>query len=590
MVRIDFLDGNHMIMGTENSSQANKLNQDIVEINDDFTWVKKSHTFTFGTHNELFKFYNLFIQNIYGNYEFAQGPITDPLANLHAGMAQSYSHNFSNYSNNPLYAAQFSVRQFGVYAGDKWRLGSGVTMTYGLRFDAPNLPDTPHANPVTVTDFNLRTDISPAPKMWSPRVGFAWDLGKRNDSINQIRGGLGIFAGRTPYVWLSNNYGNTGVDFTSISTGFSTANRIPFSPDINNQPVNVGTAGKQTVNLVDPNYKYPQILRGNVAYDRSLGIWGLTGGAEFLWSKTLQDIVYSNLNWVPNGTRPDGRVLYQKFDQNLNDAVYLHNTQAGNTETMVFKVERRARGNTFFSGSYVYNRARSISDGGAFVALSSWRDQYVTKDANDPQLARSTYEAGNRVNFTASVPIPMGRHLSSTASAFFTGQSGQPYSLVFNGDANGDTGTTNDIAFIPATSDQVIVSNGTWAQLDAYLAQDSGSKNYRGVVPPRNAGTSPWHNGLDFRYALNIPIRESQKVQLTMDVLNLLNRFKNTWGWVYYPNFNSPTTLGWGGIDAATGKEIINASTIANPNFLGTSSRDDLRSRWTAQWGLRYSF
>jgi hypothetical protein len=89
---------------------------------------------------------------------------------------------------------------------------------------------------------------------------------------------------------------------------------------------------------------------------------------------------------------------------------------------------------------------------------------------------------------------------------------------------------------------------------------------------------------------LNIPIRESQKVQLTMDVLNLLNRFKNTWGWVYYPNFNSPTTLGWGGIDATTGKEIINASTIANPNFLGTSSRDDLRSRWTAQWGLRYSF
>jgi hypothetical protein len=592
-VEIDFPDGNNINLGTEFSSQANKLNQDIVELNDDLTWVKGSHTVTLGTHNEFFKFYNLFIQGVYGSYRFAAGPASDPLANLKAGTAQSYSHNFSNYPSNPLYAAQFSVRQFGVYAGDQWRLGNGLSLTYGLRFETPHFPDTPHANPVSVADFNLRTDVVPTPKMVSPRIGFNWNIDSGSNGVQDLRGGVGIFAGRTPYVWLSNQYGNTGVDFTSLSVGFNAANKIPFVPDPNNQPTSVtgGTTGRQTINLVDPDYKYPQILRGNLAYDRSLGFFGLTGGAEFLWSKTLEDILYKDLNWVPTGaTRPDGRLVYQKFDQNLNDAVLLTNATAGNTETLVFKVERRARGNMFFSGSYLYNRARSLSDGGAFVALSSWRDQYVSKDANNPTLARSNYEAGNRVNFTASVPVPMGRHLGSNVSFFYSGQTGQPYSLVFNGDANGDTTTFNDIAFIPASSDQVVVTGGTWAQLDAYLSQDPAAKGNRGIVPNRNTGTSPWHNELDFRYALNLPIRETQKAEFTFDIFNLLNLFNNKKGWVYFPNFYSPQTLGYGGIDAATGKEIINVSSIASPSFLGTFTRDDLRSRWQAQWGVRYRF
>jgi Carboxypeptidase regulatory-like domain len=589
MVRVDFPDGNNMILGTENSSQANKLNQDIVEVNDDLTWIKGRHTLTLGTHNEFFKFYNLFIQNLYGNYEFAAGPAADPLANLKSGLAQAYSHNFSNYANNPLFPAQFSVQQYGFYVGDKWLVAPRLTLTYGLRFETPHFPNTPKANPVAVTDFNFRTDVVPAPKMWSPRVGFSWNMDDNPSSLQKLSGGVGIFAGRTPYVWLSNQYGNTGVDFTSISVGFATANKIPFSPDPNNQPVNVGTAGRQTLNLIDPNYKYPQLLRGNLEYERSLGFLGLTGSAEFLWSKTLKDIMYKNLNWVSTGTRPDGRLAYQKLDPNLNDALFLTNAKSGDTETAVFKIERRSRGGVFFSGSYLYNRARSVSDGGAFVALTTWRDQYVTKDVNNPTLARSIYEAGNRVNFTGSVPIPLVKGLQSTASFFYNGQTGQPYSLVFNGDANGDTGTTNDIAFIPATQDQVVVQNGTWAQLDAFLSKESGAKNNRGMIPNRNAGTSPWHNGLDFRYAVRVPVHESHKVELTLDMFNLLNRFNKNWGWTWYPNFNSPTTLGYGGIDPS-GKEIINASSITNPNFLGVSSRDDLRSRWQAQWGVRYSF
>ena len=135
-VRVDLPDGNYVYLGTEYSSQANKLNQDIVEITDDLTIVKGSHTFSIGTHNEFYKFYNLFIQYLYGGYRFSS------VANFQAGLAQSYNHNFSNTS-DPLQAADFPVHQFGFYAGDKWRVRSNFMLTYGLRVDLPRFPDKP---------------------------------------------------------------------------------------------------------------------------------------------------------------------------------------------------------------------------------------------------------------------------------------------------------------------------------------------------------------------------------------------------------------------------------------------------------------
>ena len=65
-------------------------------------------------------------------------------------------------------------------------------------------------------NFGYRTDIAPAPNMFSPRIGFNWDMSGGAAIRKQLRGGIGSFAGRTPYVWLSNQYSNNGVDFTAL--------------------------------------------------------------------------------------------------------------------------------------------------------------------------------------------------------------------------------------------------------------------------------------------------------------------------------------------------------------------------------------
>src|SRR5262245_60179316 len=324
-IQVDLDTATNFRAGAELSSQANELDQDIWEFTDDFTWLKGPHTITFGTHNEFFKFRNLFIQNKFGQYRFAN---LDALQN---GIAGLYTYQFSNTS-DPLQSARFKVQQFGFYAGDQWRVKSNLTLTYGMRFDFPVFPDDPSANPIAINTYNFATNVTPAPKMYSPRVGFNWDMSNGGGQRRQLRGGVGLFAGRTPYVWLSNQYSNTGVDYTTINTGaFAATKTIPFVADPNNQPKSVtgSAAGNQTINVIDPDYSFPTVVRGNLASDHQLPLWGLTGTAEVLFSTNVKEIKYQNLNYTPVGTLPDGRPRYGKVLSTINDVVLLTNTSEG---------------------------------------------------------------------------------------------------------------------------------------------------------------------------------------------------------------------------------------------------------------------
>ena len=63
---------------------------------------------------------------------------------------------------------------------------------------------------------------------------------------------------------------------------------MAFSPDPDAQPTSVGAAGTNEIDVIDPDYQFPSILRGNIAYDRSLP-FGLIGNVEFLFTDTVKD-------------------------------------------------------------------------------------------------------------------------------------------------------------------------------------------------------------------------------------------------------------------------------------------------------------
>lgn len=587
LVSVDLAPGITIQSGRENFSTANELDQDVLEVTDSLTLVTGRHTLTIGSSNQFFKFRNLFIRDNFGSYVFSS------LANFEAGLAQSFNYSFSATS-NPQQASAFSVRGLSAYVGDQWRVRPNVTITMGARVDLPQFPDTPTANPLAVTNFGYRTDITPSSTLWSPRIGFNYDL--HGDSSEQIRGGVGIFAGRPPYVWLSNQYGNTGVDFTRIGASFNTNNKIPFFTDVNNQPKTVtgASAGSFTneIDVIDPDFKYPSVIRGNLAWDRKLP-WGLYGSAEFIWSLTQNDVKFSNLNYTQSVTVTGvgNRPFFVRKNTTFSDVILLSNSTEGSNWTASYEVRRPFRNGWFFTGSYSYNDSKSTSDSTSDQAASAWGNTSVPGDPNNAPLTRSTFAAGHRINASASYEVKLPKGTKAVVSMYYSGQSGRPYTLAFGRDVNGDGRGTNDLLYIPGSATESFTyTGGSYNDLLMFVQADPCLKAYVGKIIPRNACRAPWTNTLDGKVAIQLPFRKV-KAEITLDAQNLINLFDNKGGLFRYASFNQiqvinpvPTT-----VTATAPMTGYNLTTLTSASF-NKFNRDDLRSRWQLQLGGRISF
>ena len=592
-VRIDDVGPNNSVdveFGTERFSTANALDQDVLEIHNDFTLLKGNHTITIGTHNELFEFDNLFIRENFGSYRFRDG-----IDQFFSGVADEFNYSFSSDPNDPQRSAQFEVQQLGIYAGTQWAAKPNLTLNFGLRVDAPFFPDEPTFNPDSLA-FGFRTDEFPdGNEVFSPRFGFNWDV--TSDGRNQLRGGLGLFSGRTPYVWVSNQFSNTGIEFTRISA----EGEIPFNPDPFDQPTNVGSSFTNEINLIDPDFEFPQVLRASIGYDRQFDfLGGVVGSVEAIFASTEQDINYQNLNIVPSGQSLgfDGRTVFTRSNPTFRDVILLENTSKGEQVNYAVKLERPFRNGWTGSVSYTYGDSKSVNDGLSSQARSNWRFN-PTVDPNNAEETRSVFLIQHRFNALLSYTADWGgSKYNSTFSLFYNHQSGRPFSSTFRNDVNGDS-EDNDLIYVPnqgealfVNSDASVTADGDgWAAFDAFVAGDEGLDAARGSIVRRNVSFAPWNHTLDFRFAQDIPVA-GRRFQITFDVENLLNLFDSDSGQVRFLRFNedSPVELiGFENDDPQAGRPIYeNRFQVTDPEARWTT--DNLRSRWRARIGVRFTY
>ncbi|MGE3274684.1 MAG: carboxypeptidase regulatory-like domain-containing protein [Vicinamibacterales bacterium] len=574
-VQVDLDGGDQLRAGREQFSAANSLDQDVLELTNDLTMVKGAHTITVGTHNEFFKFSNLFIRDNFGTYRFSS------LDNFAAGIAQSFDYSFS-LTGNPKQPAEFGVNQIGLYAGDQWRLAPNFTLTYGVRWDKPFFPDTPTANPAAAAVYGFGTDVVPSTQTISPRAGFNWDLSNGSDSRQQLRGGLGLFGGRTPYVWLSNQYGNTGIEFRRLSVRFGANNQIPFVADPNGQPTTLGSASTNEIDVVDPDYSFPQLIRGNLGYDRSLP-FGIVGTVEFLFSKVVKDINYQNLNLQAASTLEDGRTVYGRVDPSYSDVILLTNTDQGSSWSIATQLEKPFSNGFLMSGSYLYGRAKSINDGTSSQARSNWINVYTAGNLNDVPLATSNFDVRHRITLSTSYIFDL-KAAHVTTSVYYNGQSGRPYSYLFGSDVSSDGSTTNDLLYFPNPGD-VTITGGTYEQLAAFINDGNCTDIAAGSILARNICRSPWTNTLDFHLGVDVPIGRFRP-EFTFDIQNLLNLFDSSAGQVEYATFNDLLVTRATTSNGQYTYQLNDAVTGKADRW----SRDDLRSRWQGQIGVRIRF
>lgn len=580
----------NVIAGTENSSIANILRQNILPISDDLSFSAGAHSFNVGTDNEFFSFYNLFWQNKYGNYTFNSDSL------FLAGRPATYQYQYLRQGGNE--AANFNVRRLGFYVQDRWSVLDNMVVTLGLRYDGTSFPDKPSNNPL-VSQFYPTRSTSKVPgtsHVFSPRMGFNWDV--LGDKTTQVRGGAGLFAGRQPYVWISNLYGNTGVDFVNFRCATqATSPTFVANPDAQPTACVGQTSPSLIVNTVDPNLKPPQVARYNLGLDRQLPL-GLVATVEGLYTKTIKDLFYRDLSLGVDslGRTAEGRSLLQlntNKTPGLGNAFDLNNTSQGYTYSITGQLQRPFRDGWEASIAYTYGHAKDINSLTSSVAQSNFQFNLVRFNPNQPELTTSNYDIPSRVVGLLSKRFGFVRNLPTDVTLVYIGQSGQPYSYTYNGDVNGDTWTQNDLIYIPRDSTEIhfagtaqISSAQSYQNFNNFINMVSCLRNHRGEVFERNTCRLPWTNRFDLKFAQNLSLMD-RTAQFTLDVINVGNLLNREWGRQYFISNQSDLLLSTSGTTVDSNGHRTYAAFSPRTNAFNLS---DLDSRYQVQLGLRIGF
>ena len=627
--------------GYEPFSANNILNSDIFQIADNLTIYTGKHVYTLGLAYETNSFMNGFAPNYYGGYQFKS---IDDFINSANGdtkvIPARYQQQWSNYSTFPFAEMKGSTLSF--YGQDEITAAKGLKLTFGLRADATSFPsfDEPKYTNTYVPSLTFRDGVKLTTNkfpettvLWSPRFGFNWDV--KDDKQTQIRGGVGVFSGRVPYVWLSNQLSNNGVLFGSENIQNPT-NR-PFNPDVNAYRPAITlplTPTAYNLAVTDPNFKFSQVFRTNLALDKNLGD-GWILGLEGIYTKDINAVYLENVN-LPKSTvkavGADNRVIFYTLganglpsavrnfaiygnvrgvnapavgpntvsSPNISDAIVIKNTDLGYSYALTATISKSFENGLFASLAYTNSDSRSVNDGGS-IAQSQWRDRVVSGDPNENVASYSSYIQTHRFNAYGSYRLNYLNENASTTFGFtYSAAPAGRFSYTYSGDMNGDNQTSNDLIFIPRSQSDILLRDlGTytaaqqWADLDKYITQDSYLNSHRGHYAQRNGAELPWSANFDFKIIQDFYIKvggHKNTLQFTLDVFNFGNYVTPQWG------LNQSTLraglINYVANDAATGRPVFTF-----PYRSGTTPLSDtfqrsfgLGSRWQAQFGVRYIF
>ncbi len=544
--------GSAIAIGAERFSQGNELRQDVVELSDNLTMGFGNHLVTVGTHNEFFKFYDQFFPGSYGVWGFADGQA------LLDGTPNHYEIALPLRPGGPL--AQFKVNQLGVYAQDVWAITPRFSLTYGVRVDKPNLPTKPDANPdLAAVDFtqnnlgesvsvpNAVTDQMSTGALWSPRLGFNFDV--NGDRSFLVRGGIGVFSGRPPYVWVANAFANSGLTQATLSCNGA---QLPtFTTDLASQPTSCAGGGEPsppTPSIVyfDQNFKFPQTMRAAFGIDRDLG-HGLVGTVDLLYTKAINQFYLNDVNLqgvqrveggegdrmqygtpgTPNGSGIASTVSPKRISSSFRDVIRNSNESGDRSYQATFQVNKNFSNGLAFTAGYTYSNTKDKECTTSSIANSNMRFQVLQGRLDNRDLATSCFDVPHKLTLTGIVDIPLGFQLSLS----YTGRSATPFTYTVNNDANGDGLSGNDPIYVPTSASDISLKNpDDWATLDDYISSDPCLDAARGTLLKRNTCRGPWQTYINARLTKVFPTLSGQSFELSLDIFNLPNLINSDWG------------------------------------------------------------
>ncbi|GJM29240.1 MAG: hypothetical protein DHS20C17_18750 [Cyclobacteriaceae bacterium] len=604
-IQIDLRPSERIVAGSGRLFTADHLEQKIFTLTDHYTIFKDRHIITLGTHNEFFRFKHLDITDNFGSYSYRGLNSFEAVGTAAERPPWSYVYSYSKLPGEPHFAPNFRALQLAFYVQDEYYVNEQLKLTGGVRAEVPLILDEPAANTnfnEEFGEFGVATDKLPgATLMISPRLGFNLDFS--GDRSSQLRGGMGMFVSRIPFVWFSNQFQHTGIEQATIQLmGPGMPTDFKFSSDPFDQPDagELGLIETEEINVTDPDFRYPKVFRVNIGYDQKLP-WNLVGSFDFMYTNRIHDVDYENLNLLPSTISLEGadnRPFFpnEPFSPEYTKVLMLTNTKKGHAYNLTFQLQKPIENGIQAALAYTYGISKDVNSAASNAARANWGFVEQVNGPNSLPLSFSRYDFRSRITGFFQITKSLIKNTRTSAGLFYNGQTGLGISYIYRDDVNNDL-ETNDLIYIPKDASEIdfvgtpdFTAEQQWEALDDFISKDDYLSDRRGKYAERNGKRMPFEHHFDLKLIQEMNLRIGSKVNrliLTFDIFNLGNLFNNDWGKSYASNQQRVELINY--VDGGTTPRFFfDPDRIQSEQDLWTI-RSEL-SRWRGQFGIRYIF
>ena len=609
-------------LGTERNRHVNVVDTEQLSVFGAGTWYAGDHTIKFGFDYEDNDILNFYGRDVNGVYTF------DSLEDYEAGNVLQYDLRAprpgGSLSDIP---AAYNFENLGLFVQDTWAINYNLNLMFGLRVDMPEFGDSPIYNPRIEEIYGYDNSVTVDKELWQPRFGFNYTFDTERPT--QLRGGVGLFQGGNPNVWLAGPFQNTGLNFDTYR--LMGDNAPAFSPAV---PPAVPTGGgasapRITADIMEPGLALPSIWKANLALDHELPWYGIVASAELLLTKNKNALWFDRIDvGDPTFQGQDGRMLYwneagldpanagrfgMTSGQNgasnrankhpdVDQAIVIRNTDKGSARQLTLALTKPMVENWSWMVGYTYTDATEFSPATSSQNSSNWNNTLVF-NTNEPVGHDSRYAIRDRVTAALTWQKDLFGDNTTSVGVFYEGREGRPFSYIYYNDINGDSATTNDLFYVPAGPGDVLWTGNadmTPAQMEQaffdWMAESAPELHrYQGQVAPANEFRAGWTNTFDVRISQEIPaFFEGHKAEIALDIMNFGNLLNEDWGQIRdYGFFSTRRVANYAGIDPETGKYIYNFTGSTDDAGIQETNGDGHNtgvSRWSAMLTFRYKF
>jgi len=614
------IDRDVIYLGADDSRQANKLNTEADFLKISAQYLAGEHVITVGYEQEELHIFNQFVQHARGGeWDFfddsqgnpafcdalsAQGRFDDPgcgmsgIDKFELGRPSRIYYGSGGGTNNPADAsASFSNELNSVYIQDEIYFGnSDLTIVAGLRYDWFTSSDRPIFNQAFTDANGVRNDANlDGIDILMPRFGFTW--GARDDLT--LRGGIGLYSGGNPNVWISNAWSNDGIsnvqlrtnnfsgsgsvlDGTIPLTGSQPGFDIPQSLFDQVAATTAASASSSRLVIIDPGYEQPGEWKFALGGTWQTPWYDIVADIDYLHTRLEDSAFYIDLSQSIVGETSTGIPIYDYT--NGRDNYMLSNTSRESESDMFSVVLKK----NFDFGleltfGYAYTIAEDIVPMTSSVAGSNF-DNLSTLDINNPPAATSNYVVPHRVTLRASYAAKLFGDLETRITLYGFASEGQPQSYVMgSGDLEGDGFFGRHLLYVPngpRDANVVFEPGFDTAAFFAFLEKEDLEPGFQ----RRNENHVKWSNRFDLRIDQELPtFVDGTSAKLYLKIYNLGHMLSDKWGAVNDAQFFSV--------------QVVNSSVNSAGQFVFERFRDrsllnvlENRTLWALRFGLEFKF